>query len=913
MIDRVGGSASAWAGRRVLVLSPTPTYPLDCGNRRRIYFVCRRIKQLGGEIHFLHYPSEEYWAVALPIGEQRRMIDEWDAYYVAPVTRQLYAPALAADHAIDDWWDPGIGDMLAWLFRVQTFDVFIINYAWLSKAFEYAPASVVKIIDTHDRFSDRRAIFESHGLVPDYFHIDEDNERIALERADVVWAIKPEEEVLFRRISDRPVLTLLHAEPVMVGWPRVRNDTLRFGIIGSANEFNIANFRNFLSVATDYVRQTLLPCEIVLAGACCDRLADLDYPFVRHMGRLERIDDFYDAVDVVLGPMEFSTGLKIRIGEALSRAKAVVAHRHCFEGYAPTHPFHTLPSFEAMMQACRDIVRAPQLIDDLELASVESMTRALRSVDRTLEATLAGREMIAAGLVFVLDLSEVWEGSLALDHVFEAAQYVAHQSPIEFFLDGAAGQFEPRSLARLGRLGRITVSPEAAAALGWQPGVAAPLRASVSSFEKLLRSGRLGFWFGSLPERIPVLRERIAAPAFVPIQVLALRVAEPRLRRSLATLGQAFAEVVAMDAARSPLLDLASRRGAATHVVPILWCTELSETLKAMAEAERLSVTFFTPRPDGALIDLASEVARISTGRPIEFVYDDRSPAHARALAPAIGRRAPRVPLSVYARRLGRGGTIPALVVELGRCDAFDALCELMDRAGVPRLSLFDPGAPRPVVAGRVPDRVGGVMESAVVLADWLHDEARFAELAERGRRRYRALDPGWTIIWDFLTAMVARRAQGRANLADVSDAGRREIGAEIVLRTERQGDRRYRAQGWVGNRGAGQCIEAFGIRPLEAFAPEDIEYKALGSNGRETPWVSNAMLCGTRGTGQPLTGFAIRLAPHLRDRFDVLYEGAFVEQGVVGPSRNGEHCVAGVADDPLEAIRVRLIERGAD
>ncbi len=614
MIDRVGAdSGSVWAGRRVLVLSPTPTYPLDCGNRRRIYFVCRRIKQLGGEIYFLHYPSEEQWATALPIAEQRRMIAEWDGYYVAPVTRQLYAPAVEADHAIDDWWDPGIGDMLNWLFRVQSFDVFIVNYAWLSKAFEYAPAGVVKILDTHDRFSDRRAIFESHDLVPDYFHIDEDEERIALERADLVWAIKPEEEAVFRRISDRPVLTLVHAEPVAAGWPRTRNDILRFGITGSANEFNIANFRNFLTVASDYVRQTLLPCEIVLAGACCDRLADLSYPFVRQMGRIERIEDFYDAVDVVLGPMEFSTGLKIRIGEALSRAKAVVAHRHCFEGYAPTHPFHTLPSFAAMMQACRDIVRTPRLIDDLELASVESMTRALRSVDRTLAATLAGREEAAAGLVFVLALSDLWEGSLALDHVFEAAQYVAHQCPVEFFLDGAADGFEPRSLARLRRLGRVTVSPEAAAALGWRPGVGTPPQARVTPFENLLPSRRLGFWFGSLPARIPVPRKRIAAPAFVPIAVLALRLAEPQLRQSLATLERAFAEVVAMDAARSPLLDLAARRGAITHVAPILWCTELSEALKAMAEAERLCVTFLTPRPHGALLDLVSEVARNAT------------------------------------------------------------------------------------------------------------------------------------------------------------------------------------------------------------------------------------------------------------------------------------------------------------
>jgi hypothetical protein len=108
-----------------------------------------------------------------------------------------------------------------------------------------------------------------------------------------------------------------------------------------------------------------------------------------------------------------------------------------------------------------------------------------------------------------------------------------------------------------------------------------------------------------------------------------------------------------------------------------------------------------------------------------------------------------------------------------------------MDRAGVPRLSLFDPGAPRPAVAGRAAERVGGVMESAVALANWLHDETRFAGLAERGRRRYRALDPGWTIIWDLIAALVARRAQGRENLATAAnEANGREIGAEIVLHT---------------------------------------------------------------------------------------------------------------------------------
>jgi Clostridial hydrophobic W len=136
------------------------------------------------------------------------------------------------------------------------------------------------------------------------------------------------------------------------------------------------------------------------------------------------------------------------------------------------------------------------------------------------------------------------------------------------------------------------------------------------------------------------------------------------------------------------------------------------------------------------------------------------------------------------------------------------------------------------------------------------------------------------------------------------------EIGSEIVLHVERLGDRRFPGEGWVGNRGKKLRIEAFSIRPIDTLLARDIEFKALGPKGRQTPWVTDAKLCGTRGQGLPLTGFAIRLAPHVAERFDVVYQGAFFESGVAGPHRNGELCIPPITDDPLEAINVRLIRR---
>ncbi len=162
----------------------------------------------------------------------------------------------------------------------------------------------------------------------------------------------------------------------------------------------------------------------------------------------------------------------------------------------------------------------------------------------------------------------------------------------------------------------------------------------------------------------------------------------------------------------------------------------------------------------------------------------------------------------------------------------------------------------------------------------------------------------------------VRRLDRPRSNVMDFASAEAtddpEEIGTEIVLHVERLGDRRFPGQGWVGNPGKKLRIEAFSIRPLGTLMARDIEFRALGPKRRQTPWVTDAKLCGTRGQGLGLTGFAVRLAAHVSERFDIVYQGAFFESGIVGPSRNGELCVAPIADDQLEAINVRLIRRPA-
>lgn len=146
---------------------------------------------------------------------------------------------------------------------------------------------------------------------------------------------------------------------------------------------------------------------------------------------------------------------------------------------------------------------------------------------------------------------------------------------------------------------------------------------------------------------------------------------------------------------------------------------------------------------------------------------------------------------------------------------------------------------------------------------------------------------------------------------AETAPEGPQDVGSEILLHIMGLGDRRYVEPGWAGNPGSKRQIEALSIRPREGLAASTVEFRVFAQEGRATAWVSNGNYAGTRGRNLPLTGFAVRPAGELGERLEIEYEGSFFEGGVVGPKRNGELCVSPVADDPLEAVRVTIVDRG--
>jgi hypothetical protein len=136
-------------------------------------------------------------------------------------------------------------------------------------------------------------------------------------------------------------------------------------------------------------------------------------------------------------------------------------------------------------------------------------------------------------------------------------------------------------------------------------------------------------------------------------------------------------------------------------------------------------------------------------------------------------------------------------------------------------------------------------------------------------------------------------------------------IPLQIKTHIRSRGDMNFADVPWAGRVAPGLWIESFSVLPHKHLGARHIEYKGLTGTGFETPWLSDDQICGTKGMAVPLVGFAIRLKPGAETAgYDCEYSGYYQSGATVGPMRNGAPCRSTVANDPLEGIQIRIIQR---
>ena len=374
-------------GKNILVLTPTPSHPQDAGNRKRIYALTKYLQDLGAKIYFVYCPRE--WDREIPHNSYNGMNQCWDYFFLAyPVQRAVHQTD-DEYFEIDAWWDVGIEYTINWIELSVDIDMVLCNYVFYSKVLELFDENVVKVIDTHDIVSNRNYLLEKKLGYRDFFFTSPESERKALDRAHVVLSIKEDESTWFKCLASTPVLTIGHLEPTPPNITQKKIDygKIKLGFIGSANPINCKNLESFLDEYLTIQDKYAERFSFVVGGKVCQVLDSRFSDRVRVLGMVDDVSQFYQEVDIVVLPFEFSTGLKIKTVEALAWDKPCIGTVNAFEGLGSSCKYHSFRNIGDLARAIEDLALDPrsvikQLKQDSQLVRTTYASKVQKSIKK---------------------------------------------------------------------------------------------------------------------------------------------------------------------------------------------------------------------------------------------------------------------------------------------------------------------------------------------------------------------------------------------------------------------------------------------------------------------------------------------------------------------------------------------------
>jgi glycosyltransferase involved in cell wall biosynthesis len=389
---------------RVLAISPTPSHPQDAGNRARIHALLSALKAAGHAIHLCLLLRENPSPAAL-----EAMRAEWDEVIAVPHDRARERRSLGDLNALDDWILPEAEAAFAELAaREPSFDLVLVEYVFLSRAFEFFPRAIPRVLDTHDIFAGRAARLAALGLENRFFATTREEEDRGLDRADLVLAIQAEEAAELAGRTRAVVMTLGHrpADPRPALPPRDAGAAPAIGYLGSPNPLNTRAFTRFLDAFEG-------GAELVVAGAAGQALADR--PGLTRLGPVADADALYAAVDVVVNPHEGGTGLKIKTVEALARGRPVIGTAEAFAGLPAEAPCHAAADAPAVAHLAARWAADPGFRAEIAAASAR-LAGSYEAEVRAQQAVLASPAALARLLdrpraLLVTDIP-FWRGRL---------------------------------------------------------------------------------------------------------------------------------------------------------------------------------------------------------------------------------------------------------------------------------------------------------------------------------------------------------------------------------------------------------------------------------------------------------------------------------------------------------------------
>lgn len=310
--------------------------------------------KLDQEIVASFFPME-FFVVVDPTSEKARFFKKYSLSSICTLIKKLIRQCwLAFSPANTSHWQSGIDREPSLLdFRLElatsTFrqlcqefrpDFVLVEYlrlAYVLDGSKALPRGFITILDTHDVMHIRMSKFHERNERHD-LNITRKEEARVLNRFDLILGIQQDDVNILKAMAPS-------SEVILVGHP-CKTDPLpnpnasgpvSIGFIASDMAPNKAGLDDFLDHVWPCLREKFGEDILFLvAGSICNSAHISTDPQVRYIGFVDDVDDFYKRVSIIVNPVTFGGGLKIKTVEAMAKGRVVVTSLVGVDGLSVT-------------------------------------------------------------------------------------------------------------------------------------------------------------------------------------------------------------------------------------------------------------------------------------------------------------------------------------------------------------------------------------------------------------------------------------------------------------------------------------------------------------------------------------------------------------------------------------------------
>lgn len=295
--------------KRVLLITDVNFWEKSSGNRTRIHSL-------------IAYLSEHVTLTVVNTGPAPLQID--------PILKQQFNAEFFVLQKNGYLSSDGYGRRLKKLLKGRQFNTVIIEYIHSSYFLNFLEFNAQIILDAHDIVSDRADDFKKFNYQGALFEIGREDEIELFNVYDYVMAIcKPDYDRISSFVgSDR---TLLCPHPVTSYPSEISERVKNIAFVASSYLPNKDGIDWFVADCWPLIYPAY-DVRLTIYGTICSVIDISDKEGITYRGFVPDTDEIYQNADVIINPVRFGAGLKIKNIEALAHGLPLVATSHGARG-----------------------------------------------------------------------------------------------------------------------------------------------------------------------------------------------------------------------------------------------------------------------------------------------------------------------------------------------------------------------------------------------------------------------------------------------------------------------------------------------------------------------------------------------------------------------------------------------------